>query len=209
MVRRAVAEVLARPEYAEATPSVTARVREWLAEQLARMLETVLDTGQASLLGSVLLVAAVLVVVVVAVRFARSVRRDPGTAVVTAGGIGRAPWDWAAEADEHERAGRYRQAVRCRYRALVASLATAGVVDEAPGRTAGEYLAEARRRRPEAGAEVAAVTAAFEAAWYGHAPVDLATCDEVRDRARAAAAAVGRRAADRPVATASPGGDGR
>lgn len=210
VVRRVVAEVLARPEYAEATPSVTARIREWLAEQLGRLLEAVLDTGQASLLGSVLLVAAVLVAVVLAVRFARSVRQDPGTAVATAAGIGRAPADWVAEADEHERAGRYREAVRCRYRALVATLAAAGVVDEAPGRTAGEYLAQARRRRPETGEEVAAVTAVFEAAWYGHAPVDRATCDQVRDRATAARAALaGTRSGDRPVAAAAPGGDGQ
>lgn len=208
-VRRAVAEVLARPEYAEATPSVAGRVRAWLADQLGRLLDAVLGTGQASLVGSLLLVAAVAVVVVLAVRFARSVRRDPGMAVGTAEGVGRAPADWMAEADGHERAGRYREAVRCCYRALVASLAAAGVVDEAPGRTAGEYLAETRHRRPEAGEEVAAVTAVFEAAWYGHAPVDRALLDQVRDRVEAARVAVARtRAGERPVAAAASGGDG-
>lgn len=208
-VRRAVAEVLARPEYAEATPSLAARIRGWVGEQLGRLLDAVLGTGQASLLGSLLLVAAVAAVVVLAVRFARSVRRDPGTAVVTADGVGRAPADWVAEADEHEGAGRYREAVRCRYRALVAALAVAGVVDEAPGRTAGEYLAETRRRRPEVGEEVAAVTAVFEAAWYGHAPVDRAILDQVRDRAAAARTAVaGTRSGDRPVGAAAAGGAG-
>lgn len=202
-VRRVVDDVLSRPEYAEATPSVVARVRAWVAEQLGRLLEALVDTGQASLVGSLLLLAAVAVAVVLAVRFARGLRRDPPAGVVTADGVGRDPADWAAEAAGHEQAGRYREAVRCRYRTLIALLAVAGVVDEAPGRTAGEYLTEARRRRPDIGEEVAAVTAAFEAAWYGHAPVDAAALGEVRDRVTAAHAAIG---AGRQAATASAAG---
>lgn len=198
-VRRVVAEVLARPEYSELPPSVAARVREWLAEQLGRLLEAVLGTGQASLVGSVLLAVAVVVAVVVAVRFAGGLRGDPEAAVVTAEGLGRDPADWAADADEHRRAGRHRDALRCRYRALIAVLAAAGVVEETPGRTAGEYLAEIRRRRPEVAGHAAAVTAAFDAVWYGHAPVDAAELDQVAGRVEAVRAAV---VARRPAATA-------
>lgn len=184
-VRRIVADVLARPEYAELTPSVGSRIREWITEQLGRLLEAVLGAGQASLIGSLLLVLAVAVAVLLAARFTRALRLDPEMAALTAERVGRDPADWTAEADEHQRTGHHREALRCRYRAMIAVLATAGVVDEAPGRTAGEYLAEAGHRRADVVAHVAAVTVAFEAVWYGHARVDAATLDEVRGRVQA------------------------
>lgn len=200
-IRRIVAEVLARAEYAGATPSLTARIRTWLGEQLGRLLDAVLGTGQASLIGSLLLVAAAAAAVLLAVRFARAVRPDPTTGMVTSDRVGRPPADWAAESEQHERAGRYREALRCRYRALLAVLAAAGVVDEAPGRTAGEYLTETCRRRPEVAGDVAAVTAAFEAAWYGHAAVDAAMLGDVRGRIEAVGTTV--RARGAPVPTAA------
>lgn len=199
-VRRAVTEVLSRREYAEAAPSLAARARAWLAEQFGRLLEAVGGTDQASLIGSLLILGVALAAAVLAVRFARRVQRDPAVAAVSGDGIGRDPADWEAEAAEHERAGRRREALRCRYRALIAGLAGAGVVDEAPGRTTGEYLAEVRTRRPAAAADVAAVTAAFEAAWYGHEPVGSATLDEVRRRSEAARTA----ATEAPPATRDP-----
>lgn len=205
-VRRALADVLSRPEYAEAAPSLAAQIRSWVAEQLGRLLEAVVGSGQASLIGSLLIVALVLVAAVLTARFARRLQRDPAAVGVSDDGVGRTPADWEAEAEEHERAGRRRDALRCRYRALVAGLAAAGVVDEAPGRTTGEYLTDVRTRRPAATADVAAVTAAFEAAWYGHDPVDTATLDEARRRAQAAlAAATAASATTRDPASAAAG----
>lgn len=199
-VRRAVADVLARPEYAELAPSLGARVRGWVVEQLGRLLEFVAGAGQASLIGSLLLIAAVAVAALLAVRFARAVRGDPAAAAVTVDGLGRDPADWAAEADVHERAGRDRDALRCRYRALIAVLAATEIVSEAPGRTAGEYLDEARRRRPDLAADVTAFTAAFESVWYGHAAVGPATLDDARDRLAAVRRTVAaRQRAERPA----------
>lgn len=188
-------EVLSRPEYQEAGPSLVARARSWLAEQLGRLLENMAGTEYASLVGSLVLVALVVAAVVLAVRFARGVRRDPGVASPTLDAVGRSSTEWAAEADEHERAGRRREALRCRYRSLVAALAAAGAVDEAPGRTAGEYLAELRARRPAAADDVTAVTIAFEASWYGNLPVTDATLDEVRAHVESARSAARRRPA--------------
>ena len=82
----------------------------------------------------------------------------------------RHPREWRAEADEHRRAGRYRDALRCRYRALVGDLARAGVIDEIPGRTTGE-------ERAQMGATVAAAAPfrraadLFDDAWFGDAVV--------------------------------------
>lgn len=194
-VRRIVEEVLSRREFADAAPSLAARLRGWVAEQVGRLLEAVAGTGQAPLIGTLVLVAVVAVAAVLAVRFVRGLRPDPGrSATATVEGVGRDAADWAAEAEEHERAGRLRAALRCRYRALLADLAAGGVVDELPGRTSGEYLEEVRRRRPAVADHVAAVTAAFEASWYGHARVHPAMLDEVRRRTEDARAAVAGRA---------------
>lgn len=187
-----MADVLSRAEYADAAPSLAAQVRGWIAEQLGRLIEAVAGTGHASLVGSLVLVGVLLLALVLAVRFARGVQHDPAAPSVLAEDVGRDPADWEADAEQHERAGHHREALRCRYRALVAVLAAAGVVDETPGRTTGEYLAEVRARRPAAAADLAAVTAVFEAAWYGHAPVDRDTVDEVRRRCTAVHALAGR-----------------
>lgn len=205
-VRRVVDAVLSRPEFSDAAPSRVARIRAWVGEQLGRLFEAVADTGQARLIGTLLLTIVILVVVVLAVRYARGLRRDPDRAPVTAGRVGRHASAWSAEADEHERAGHLREALRCHYRALLAELAAAGAVEEAPGRTTGEYLAEARRRHPAVAEHVAAVTAAFEAGWYGGAAVDRASLEDTRRHiaaARAALAAAARAAlVDREVVAA-------
>lgn len=190
-VRRVVEDVLSRREFADAGPSLAARLRGWIAEQLGRLLEAVVGTEQAGLIGTLVLVVVVAVAVVLAIRFVRGMRGDPDRPTApTVEGMGRDAASWAAEADEHEGAGRLRAALRCRYRALLAELAAAGVVDETPGRTTGEYLGEVRRRRPAAAQHVAVVTDAFEASWYGDAPVHPATLDEVRRRTAEARAAV-------------------
>ena len=77
---------------------------------------------------------------------------DPGVEEV--GGVvvdrRREPSNWRAEADAHRRAGRFRDALRCRYRALVGDLARRGLIDEIPGRTTGEERAQLHDVAPRA-----------------------------------------------------------
>lgn len=80
----------------------------------------------------------------------------------------REPTNWRAEADEHRRAGRYREALRCRYRALVGDLARRGLIDEIPGRTTGEERTQLRQVQPTAGAPFTLAADLFDDAWYGH-----------------------------------------
>jgi hypothetical protein len=82
----------------------------------------------------------------------------------------RGPAEWRADAEAAERAGQWRQALRCRYRALVAELADRGLVEEVAGRTAGEYRAEVAGAAPAVAAPFAGATELFERAWYGEAP---------------------------------------
>ena len=110
----------------------------------------------------------------------------------------RHPREWRADADEHRRAGRYRDALRCRYRALVGDLARAGVIDEIPGRTTGE-------ERAQMGATVAAAAPfrraadLFDDAWFGDAVVDDADVQamEVLEHEVIAASAASRTATAR------------
>jgi Domain of unknown function (DUF4129) len=74
---------------------------------------------------------------------------------------------WRAEAERLEAAGQWREALRARYRELIADLATAGIIEEIPGRTAGEYRTDLAAGRPSDGPAFDAATGLFEGAWYG------------------------------------------
>ncbi|MEO6126124.1 MAG: DUF4129 domain-containing protein [Ilumatobacteraceae bacterium] len=148
-----------------------------------------------SLLGGLLwllLIAAVVAVVIVAVRYfadrAGSGRSsadgdddvDPdddallGTVIIDRS---REPKGWRGEAEEHRGAGRYRDALRCRYRALVGDLARRGLLDEIPGRTTGEERRQLRVSAPNALPFFREAADLFDAAWYGHADVGAADDD--------------------------------
>lgn len=134
----------------------------------------------------VLLIAALVALVFVAVRFfidrSSSGRSrddvdddvDPdddallGTVIIDRS---REPKGWRGEADEHRAAGRYRDSLRCRYRALVGDLARRGLLDEIPGRTTGEERRQLRVSAPNALPFFREAADLFDAAWYGHVHV--------------------------------------
>lgn len=190
-VRRLAERVLAGPEYAGAQPTWWQRGLQLLAEGLARILELLGAGDRGPLLGTVVLVAVCAAVAVMALRFLRRVEPS-GRATPAAGArVGRpaaAWWDDAAEARRH---GRWREALRASYRGLVAELAAAGLVEEVPGRTTGEYVAAVSDSVPDAAAAFRAATRRFEAVWYGQAAAGVADLEafeaaaaEVRARAR-------------------------
>jgi hypothetical protein len=179
-VTRAVHDVLARPEYQHPGPSLLERIQQDVLDWLARVLSGVVGAG----IGAwIVLVVIVGLVVLVVWRLARDVSRDPGQRLAVSTGRLRPSADWRAEAEAHERAGEWRQAVRCRYRALVADLAGRGVLNEIPGRTAGEYRTELGDALPAASPQFAGATELFEGAWYGHRPTGEADAAHFRDLA--------------------------
>ena len=89
----------------------------------------------------------------------------------------REPVNWRSEAEQHRLAGRYREALRCRYRALVGDLARRGLIDEIPGRTTGEERAQLGRATPAASAPFNSAADLFDGAWYGNLDVDAADDD--------------------------------
>ncbi len=176
-VAAAVHRVLSRPEYQQPAKPWLTRIRDDIIDWLGRVLATVAGAG----IGAWIMLAVVLaLVVLVAVRIFRDVSRDPASGVSVYTARSRPPADWRAEAEAHERAGEWRQALRCRYRALVADLAGRGLLEEVPGRTAGEYRAELNASLPVASPSFRGATELFEGAWYGHQPTDQG--DAVRFR---------------------------
>jgi hypothetical protein len=83
----------------------------------------------------------------------------------------REPADWRREAEEHRAAGRHRDAVRCRYRALVGDLARRGLIDEIPGRTSGEERIQMTSVAPREAPAFSSAAELFDEAWFGDVPV--------------------------------------
>lgn len=151
-----------------------------------------LDISIVSLLLWLLLIAAVLFLLFLVVRYADSksgrsrkrkkdVDRNEDEDIVERDAVAvdrsREPTNWRSEADQHRLAGRYRDALRCRYRALVGDLARRGLIDEIPGRTTGEERAQVRRVTPAASTPFDSAADLFDGAWYGHFDVDAADDD--------------------------------
>jgi hypothetical protein len=97
---------------------------------------------------------------------------------------------WRQEADRLATQGNYREALRCRYRALVAELADRRLIDQVPGRTSGDYERAVRAMVPEAAEQFSSVTGLFERCWYGHEPSDAKAQLVFDEAARAVIAAV-------------------
>jgi hypothetical protein len=194
-VREAAERVLDRPEFSPGRKSLGESAADWLYDQFIKLLDAILGAATGGGFWSIvaagvflLLVAAVGVLVW---RVLRGVTADPARATGTAEPL-RPATDWRAEAEAHERAGAWRQALRCRYRALVADLAARGVVDEVPGTTAGEYRAQVRRGAPASAGHFDDATELFERAWYGDAPTGAGESARFRDLAGQALSAAAR-----------------
>lgn len=181
--RRAMRSVLSRAEFEEPPVPLLERLRDALFDFLGRLLARLLEGATGSPVGWLVVALVVAAVVVLVVRFGRGMTRDPEREAVGAGagaGRRRSAADWRADAERLERAGAWRSAMRCRYRALVADLATRGLLDEIPGRTAGEYRTELATNAPLVAGDFSDVTALFEAAWYGGLPAGADDADRFR-----------------------------
>jgi hypothetical protein len=180
-VREVVHEVLSRPEFRPPPRSLIERVFDWVLEAIGRLLAALGGSGAGGIVGLILLALVLLGVGVLAARFSRGLTPSPEVAAAVPGGRRRSAAEWRAEAEAQERAGAWREAVRSRYRALVADLASRGLVEEVPGRTAGEYWREVGRALPAAATDFAGATELFEVAWYGRSPTGAGEAAHLRD----------------------------
>jgi hypothetical protein len=169
-IHRAVDEVLARREFRPAAQPLLDRIGSWVLTRLGELLAALGATTAGSIIGLAVFAMILIVLGLLTARFVRTMSRSPEVAAVVVGGPRRGAAEWRAEAEAHEASGEWRQAVRCRYRALVADLASRGVVEEVPGRTSGEYRGEVSRNLPNASEAFAGATEVFDQAWYGRHP---------------------------------------
>jgi Domain of unknown function (DUF4129) len=180
-VREAVREVLSRPEFRPPDRPLLNRLFDWLLELIGRVLAALAGGGAGGIVGLVLLALLLLGVGLLVARFSRGLTPSPEVAAAVPGVPRRSAAEWRAEAEAHERTGAWRQAVRSRYRALVADLASRGLVEEVSGRTSGEYRREIGRTLPEAAADFAGATELFEVAWYGRSETGSREAAQLRD----------------------------
>lgn len=209
-------EILSRPEYDEPSPSLLERVLEWIGERLGDLFDDrSLSGGDAGgsaafldWLALIVLVAAVVGLLAWAISkgvFRRTRSRKRGrdeTEIETE--ESRSVSDWLTVAAEHEAAGRWREGLLCRYRALVVDLCDRGVLSELAGRTAGEYVQEVAaspqaERSPDMPGSFARATSLFEEVWYGGADAGPAERDRFAGLVGAAAGSERtRESGDRP-----------
>lgn len=170
-VADAAQRVLSRPEYRPPARPLLERVLDWVTGQLDRLIGALAGGGRASVVAWGVLIVSVAAAVVMAARFFRGLSPTGRRSAPSLPGRRVTAEDWRAAALGHEAAGRSREAARAWWRALVAELAARGVVEEVPGRTAGEYRARVAAVHPDGGPSFAAATDLFEAAWYGRRPL--------------------------------------
>jgi hypothetical protein len=198
-VKAVTRQILNRPEFRPPKRNVLQAAWHWVTTELGKLLNSVF--GRVGSFGSswatflVVVVVAILaiglVVLTVRRRGGRSRSRKAGPVVLRRDGPSRSPADWRAEAAAHQAAGRWRDALRCRYRALVAELVGRGLVEEIPGRTSGEYRQDVNAVVPAAGPAFDRATDLFEQAWYGDRPIGPEDQDQFDDLARRVLTPVG------------------
>lgn len=199
-VEAVLADVLSRPEYLPAPPSLLQRgltaaiawFRENVWERLARLLPTpdwsspAWDTAMlvAMTLGAILGLALIVYLVVLAVRaFRRRRRRLRDAAGAVADVRAPTPAEWEARSAAAAERGDWREAAHALYQAVLLRLAAAEVVRVDASKTPGDYRREVRRARSELGAPIERFLSWFERLAYGPDGGGRAAFDRLRQAA--------------------------
>lgn len=88
--------------------------------------------------------------------------------------------EWLARADELERSGRFREAVRCLYLAVLMRLDDTGLVYFDRYQTNWEHLRRIEASNAPPGVRYRALTKEFDNIWYGERPATAEHCAEFR-----------------------------
>ncbi|MFM7063402.1 MAG: DUF4129 domain-containing protein [Actinomycetes bacterium] len=188
-----VRRIMSRPAY-RYEPSLLERVGRQLGEWLQRLLERLdlpgvgagqFGGGAGTVVAWVLIVLAVLLAVAAVVQAARRrlQRETPDATPSTTTEVEheRRAADWADEALRMERDGRFKDAVRARYRELVRTLVDRDQLPDVPGLTTGELRRALAGTTPQASAAFDRACTTFELAWYAELPVGVEDLGGLRD----------------------------
>jgi hypothetical protein len=186
-VRSLAQDLLSRPPFTDGRPGPVRRLLRYFGDTIAGFLGGIFDGVFASgLLPWILVVVGVAAVAWSVWRITRGLTADRSVAEVPAQSVARTAADWHADADAAEARGERREALRCRYAAMVASLIARGVLDDVPGRTVRELDTEVARALPTVAGDVEAAGERFDAVVYGHLEVTDADLEVVATAARRA-----------------------
>ena len=158
---------LRKPVYDIGDKDPVQRAIEWVMDLLDRLLENAVRIVPGGLPSLILLTIAIVALVValrlglgpVALRDALTDRRRGARATT--------PDEYREEAERHAAAGDFKAAVRARFRAIIRELEHRAVLDERPGRTAGEIAREGGAAVPAIAGDLRSVAATFDEVWYG------------------------------------------
>lgn len=174
------------------TPSFLQRVLDWVGGLLDDLFNVGVGGGGAfgGGIGGVvawLMIAAALAgivaVIVVAIRQrVRSPRAESARGVAEVEHR-RPASDWRRDAEAHEAAGEWKEAMRARYRELVRTLVDRRQLPDVAGLTTGELRGELAATTPAAESPFDLASALFESAWYGDLPTGVAENQQVRTAA--------------------------
>lgn len=202
VVREDVREVMSRPEFSY-EPSFMERIGDWIADQLDKLFPEAPGTGSTfgggvgPLVGWILIVAVVVaaaVVIVVVVRNRVKVPARERDATESEVEHRRKADQWARDAAAFEAEGRWKEALRARYRELVRTLVDRRQLPDIPGRTTGELRADLAVTTPDATVAFDRASLLFELAWYTDVPTGA---DENREFRRLAGAVLDAEGRDR------------
>lgn len=165
--RRAAAEELSDPKYRDARPNLLQQIGQWLGEQLEKLLNGLSSVVPGGIFG-LLLVLVLLIVLVVVVRLRTGrVARAARSAGAVFGGKRLSADDHRASAAGAAAAGRFGDAVREEFRAVVRALEERALLDARSGRTADEAAAEAGLLLPDVAADLRRGARLFDDVHYG------------------------------------------
>jgi hypothetical protein len=181
-----------------------ARMYRWVIELLRDIIDWIFDLFPGSeaeeegaagnmrwiVIGTTIVIAVAIILLAVGV--ARRSRRREKTDVATSEPVGskrdedplsRGATEWERYAAQLAAAGRYREAIRAWYHAVLVTCYSAGVLHFRKGRTNWEYVATVPPSVPWR-PELIRLTRRFELEWYGHDQSTPDALDDCSERAR-------------------------
>lgn len=180
-IKRQADEITSQPEYQPPAKSLTERAVEEFQKFLGRITNTLTGGGFGSAFGWVCLLVLAGGVAYLVYRVGRTVQRSPEHTPEVTIEVHRSPTEWRTEAAAFEAKGQWKEALRCRYRAMVADLVDSGIVPDIPGRTVGEHRFDVSVSVPDASAEFHGAAELFEKAWYGDLPTGESENQQFRE----------------------------
>lgn len=187
--RRAAREELLNRKYRDAEPPLLVRLVGKLIRTFLELLDRAAGAAPGGRLGLLLLVLLMAALVAVVLVRLRPVGGRGRSAEVFTTGRPLTADEHRTRADAAAAGGQWADAVRERLRAIVRELESPGVLEQRPGRTAGEVARDGSAAVPVLAADLQRATRTFDEVWYGGRTADASSYAVLVDADRAVSSA--------------------